>query len=236
MIERWIMKQTWKNLLFIHWPVSEKVLRPYIPAPLEVDTFQGHAWLGLVAFEMSQIQLKGLPVIPYTVPFPELNVRTYVRGFEKKGVFFLTLDASNALIVKSARAWYRLPYFRAKMSMQVEDQQVRFHSVRLKSSREAAVFHTLYRPVSPVFTPREGTLEHWLTERYTYFYKSCRSQNAMMGEIYHEPWQLQTAEVNIKQNSMCYPYQVDVPFSPPLSHYSSGTVASFGRCVRIHLD
>ena len=39
---------------------------------LELDTFEGAAWIGLVPFE-----IYGTPGLPY---FPETNVRTYVVG------------------------------------------------------------------------------------------------------------------------------------------------------------
>jgi uncharacterized protein YqjF (DUF2071 family) len=48
----WILKQVWHDLLFAHWPVAVEALRPLIPAELQIDTFGGHAWLGVVPFRM----------------------------------------------------------------------------------------------------------------------------------------------------------------------------------------
>ena len=33
----WIMAQSWHDLLFAHWPIDAGLLRPLIPAPLEID-------------------------------------------------------------------------------------------------------------------------------------------------------------------------------------------------------
>src|SRR5690349_19174042 len=51
----WIMAQTWHNLLFAHWPVPLAALRPLVPAPLEIDTYDGQAWIGIIAFRLSRV-------------------------------------------------------------------------------------------------------------------------------------------------------------------------------------
>lgn len=72
------MHMTWHDLLFAHWRVDAAKLRRWIPPGLEVDTYDGSAWIGVVPFHMSGIRLRGLPRIPTTHRFIELNVRTYV--------------------------------------------------------------------------------------------------------------------------------------------------------------
>ena len=46
--KNWIIRQTWSNLLFIHWPISPELLRPHIPSSLQIDTYNRTAWLGVV--------------------------------------------------------------------------------------------------------------------------------------------------------------------------------------------
>jgi len=46
------MHQNWGKLLFMHWRIDERLLRPLIPAQLEIDTFDGSAWIGVVPFTM----------------------------------------------------------------------------------------------------------------------------------------------------------------------------------------
>jgi hypothetical protein len=38
----WVMKQSWDDLLFAHWPVHPAMVRRYIPPGVHVDTFDGH--------------------------------------------------------------------------------------------------------------------------------------------------------------------------------------------------
>ena len=49
----WVMAQKWHNLLFAHWPVSPAAIRKLIPEKLELDTYDGQAWISIVPFTMS---------------------------------------------------------------------------------------------------------------------------------------------------------------------------------------
>src|SRR5690242_6528449 len=113
----WVLAQTWHDLLFAHWPVDPAVVRPLLPPGVTLDTFDGQAWFGVVAFWMSGIRLRGLPPVPFTDGFPEINVRTYVWDAARPAVFFMSLDADNALGIALARRWYHLPYFRARIAL-----------------------------------------------------------------------------------------------------------------------
>lgn len=75
----WLMSMRWHDLLFMHWPVRPDVLRPHIPAGLELDTYEGEAWIGVVPFGMRRVRPRFVPPLPWISAFPELNVRTH-RG------------------------------------------------------------------------------------------------------------------------------------------------------------
>jgi hypothetical protein len=93
----------WHDLLFMHWPLRPKVLRPHIPPTLALDMFDGWAWLGVVPFRMSGVRPRYVPALPWVSAFPELNVRTYVTYGRKRGIWFVSLDAANPLAVWLAR-------------------------------------------------------------------------------------------------------------------------------------
>lgn len=215
---RWIMHQKWHDLLFAHWPVPAVALRPLIPADLTLHTYNGEAWLGLVAFHMSGIRLRGLPAIPYTCKFVELNVRTYVIHDGKPGVYFLSLDANNALATTIAKAWYRLGYLKARMSIKCENEQVNFISERSQPKNSPAQFAASYRPISEGYYAAPGTLEYWLTERYR-FYTTDHYQRLYSCKVQHAPWLLQKAEAQISCNTMALAHKIELPAQPPLLHY-----------------
>src|SRR5881394_4562640 len=68
----------WVDLAFLHWRVSTDALRPLIPAELEIDEFDGSAWVAVAPFRMTAVRAAALPPLPTMHDFPELNVRTYV--------------------------------------------------------------------------------------------------------------------------------------------------------------
>lgn len=160
------MAQVWHDLLFAHWPVSPHELRRHIPPQLSLDTFDDSAWLGVVPFRMSGIRPKHLPAVPWLSAFLELNVRTYVTVGGESGVYFFSLDAGNPVAVALARTIFKLPYFRASMTLHTRADEVLYTSQRTHAGAPAAELTARYRPTGHVFRAAQGSLEWWLTERY----------------------------------------------------------------------
>ncbi|HUE43709.1 MAG TPA: DUF2071 domain-containing protein [Candidatus Sulfotelmatobacter sp.] len=200
----WIMAQTWHDLLFAHWRIDAiqlGTLRPLIPAALDIDTFQGEAWIGVVPFRMSGVRLRATPEIPMLSAFPELNVRTYVTHGGKPGVWFFSLDAANAIAVSIARAWFHLPYFRARMRCENRAGWIEYTSERTHRGAAKAKLRTRYRPTGEIFHAEPGTVEHFLTERYCLYAADTRGR-VSRAEIQHPPWPLQPAQAEFRESTM----------------------------------
>jgi uncharacterized protein YqjF (DUF2071 family) len=212
------MAQTWHDLLFAHWPVDPAALRGLMPAGLDLDPFEGRAYVGVVPFRMSGIHLRGLPPLPGLSAFPEINLRTYVIRGARPGVFFLSLDATNPVAVWTARRFFRLPYFRARMACRNEGEGVAYESLRTHRGFPAVGFRGSYGPVGPPGEPRRGSLEHWLTERYCLYTTDARGRLAI-GEILHDPWPLQPAEARIRHNDLADPFGLALG-TPALLHFA----------------
>jgi len=215
----WVMAQIWHDLLFAHWPLAPATLRGKLPSELDLDTFHGTAWLGIVPFRMSGVRLRGTAPFPGLSAFPEVNVRTYVRHGERPGVWFLSLDAASWLAVAVARAWFRLPYFRARMSCTRDKEDVEYSSVRTHAGAPRAKLVGRYGPRGETFRARPGTLEHWLTERYCLYALSRRGE-VLRAEIDHALWPLQPAEAVFEKNTMGGVHGIELPASPPLLHFA----------------
>ena len=211
----WIMAQTWHDLLFMHWPISPAAVRALVPESLELDLWDSQAWVAVVPFWMSGVRARGMPAIPRLSCFPELNVRTYVKYGGKPGVFFFSLDAASLPAVRAARAWYRLPYFHARMTVDTHGDLVSYSSQRLQG---AAEFRGSYEPVRGVELRSKGTIENWLTERYCLF--TVHRGSVYVGEIHHVPWPLQDASAEIECNTMAAAAGMTLPASPPLLHFA----------------
>lgn len=191
------MQMRWLDLLFAHWPVDPAVLRPLLPAGLELDLFEGRAYIGVVPFRMEGVRPRGIPKIPGLHAFPELNLRTYVTTGGRPGVWFFSLDAGQKLAVRVARTFFHLPYFDAKFELSGPN----YAAQRTHKNAAPAVFDASYEPVGPVYRSRPGTLEHWLTERYC-LYAADPQGCVYRGEIAHAPWPLQPATAQIRQNTL----------------------------------
>lgn len=215
----WIVRQTWHDLLFAHWPLTPAVLRPLVPSALSLDLFDGRAWLGVVPFRMSAVTARGLPPLPGLSAFPELNVRTYVTAGGKPGVLFFSLDAGSRLAVEAARLAFRLPYYRARMSVLPHGEAVHYASRRVDRRAGTAEFMADYRPTGSPFRSRPGTLDHFLTERYC-LYAPVSDRRFYRAEIHHAPWPLQPAEAEIVKNTMAASGGIETPDTPPLLHFA----------------
>jgi uncharacterized protein YqjF (DUF2071 family) len=187
-----VMFQQWLHLLFIHWPLSPRIVQRTLPRGLEVDTFAGKAWIGIVPFFMRGVRSAGLPSIPGISNFLELNLRTYVRDFSgRPGIWFYSLDANQPLAVCMARAAFALPYRFAYMRTKISAGEIDYRSRRLGSNRSLLY---RYRPLERLGEARFGTLEFFLIERYRLFAR--RGKKLLTGRVNHSPYQLQKVQVS----------------------------------------
>jgi uncharacterized protein len=160
-----------------------------------------------------------LPPIPGTSAFPEINVRTYVRHRDRAGVWFFSLDAANRLAVRAARFAFHLPYFDARMSCQTVGGEVEYSSRRTHWRSCECRFEGRYRAVGPVRQSTSGSLEDFLTNRLCLFSADGKGR-VYRGDIEHARWPLQSAEAEMKVNTMAETIGVKLPDMPPLLHYS----------------
>jgi len=214
----WRWRQSWCELLFAHWPVPVEAVRALLPDGLEVDSYQGRTYVGVVPFRMEGVTHRGLPDLPGASAFPELNLRLYVTRQDRPGVWFLSLDAANLLAVIAARTLFHLPYFHARMEHVVDGDEVRYRSVRRRDPAGLG-FSARYRPIGPVTAAAPGSLEHWLTERYC-LYATGAGGRLTRAEVHHPPWPLQQAEAHIERNELAEPHGLELPGPPPLLHYA----------------
>jgi uncharacterized protein YqjF (DUF2071 family) len=217
---RWTWRQNWYDLLFAHWPVPAGELRRFVPDGLNVQEFDGTSWVGVVPFRMTGVMRRPLPDLPGISAFPELNVRLYVERDGKPGVWFLSLDAANALAVWAARRFFHLPYWHARMSHEMLGEEVLFRSQRIRANPPVE-FRATYRPTSPPRESKRGTLESFLTERYCLY---CRDPSGVVyrAEVHHLPWPLRDGAGEVDAGELLRSHGLAVGGEKPLLHYSGG--------------
>lgn len=219
-----LMRQNWHHLLFLHWEVEPEKLRALLPPGLDLDLYEGKAYVGLTPFTMTGVRPVGVPPVPFVSSFHETNVRTYVHvGGRDPGVWFFSLEAASTLAVVAARTLLGLPYRRARIEMDVERRGpgeapvIRYRLRRRWPTLAPAACAVRYAPRGPaVFAPL-GSLEYFLAERYV-VYSAVRGR-LYRGRVHHAPWPLQGAELFAWDETLLAADGVTRPHTPPLAHY-----------------
>jgi len=216
---RRMMRQIWRHLAFLHWRVERDAIAALLPPGLEVDTFDGAAYVGVVPFTipLTQTGPLGLPMAP---AFHEINARTYVhRGGRDPGVWFFSLDATSRLAVAGARLWYGLPYFAADITLAEAGGWIDYRSRRRRGV--AASFRARYQPTGPVAPAVPGSLEFFLAERYLLFSRSGRALRT--ARVHHAPYPLQPAAAAEVEQTLTDAAGLPAGAcagEPPLVHYA----------------
>jgi uncharacterized protein YqjF (DUF2071 family) len=210
----------WRSLLFVHWEIAAQDLRPLVAPGLDIDTFEGKAYVGLVPFTMPMV--KPLARFPGSFAFHETNVRTYVRRNGTAGVWFFSLDAASSIAVRAARWLFHLPYFRASMTLaiqplphssqplphssqplphssqplphSIDGADVRYHSERRWPQPTPARCDIHCRAGAPLGTAAAGTLAHFLVERYALF-AATPAGKLVRADVHHAPYPLRGADI-----------------------------------------
>jgi uncharacterized protein len=215
----WVMRMRWRDLLFAHWVVDAATVRRHIPAGLELDLFNGRAYVGVTPFRMEEVAPRGVLALPGLDAFPELNLRTYVNTGGKPGVWFFSLDAGQKLAVRAARRFFHLPYFDAKFEIAVTDGGVEYSAVRTHRGGSNAAFAAKYRPAGAAYESVEGSLDAWLTDRYCLYAADDRGR-IYRSEIDHDPWPLQPAAAEVQINTLGDWLGIEMNGPPQTIHFA----------------
>jgi uncharacterized protein YqjF (DUF2071 family) len=219
------MHQTWQHLLFLHWEVPPSELQALLPLGLDLDTFEGKAYVGLIPFTLCGVRPILMPPLPGVSSFHEVNVRTYVHQQGRNpGVWFFSLDASSALAVTAARLAYHLPYRNAKIDFAAKGGAR--PELALDARRDdprggvPAHGHFRYAPVEGAAVPAAlGTLEHFLVERYI-LYAVDEEKRLHRARVHHEPYPLQRAELFDLDETLVWAAGIRRSQDAPLRHYA----------------
>jgi uncharacterized protein len=220
-----LMRMRWLNLAFIHWPVPVELLRSFVPTGLEIETFSGQAWVGLVPFSMRDVlpaavpRWPGLSDIPAISAFHECNVRTYVHPVnepDQPGIWFFSLDAASRAAVWGARRFFHLPYYYSRISLGRTSREVEYAVDRIDFPRATMRCHWTIENAMPQSQP--GDLEYFLTERLMLFSADQRG-NLHRCRIRHDRWMLRKSRLLSLNDSLLRAAGIAVDTSiQPLVH------------------
>lgn len=219
------MRQDWLNLLFLHWPVDPNLVRPLTSSRLEVDTFEGLAWIGIVPFLLRNLRFRAGPPLPWVSSLQELNVRTYVHYKGFPGVWFLSLNADRRLVVWAANLLLGLPYLQADIQA-MSSGGVGSFFLNLRPGRLAAGrFNCTWRTLDAIPPAAPHSLEFFLTERYCLY--SVHQNRLLRMRIHHSPFVLKNVHLDSLQSNLVSTHGLPEPDQSPLLHFSECAEVSF---------
>jgi uncharacterized protein YqjF (DUF2071 family) len=217
------MTQQWCDLAYIHWRYDPDVVQQLLPEGLEVDTYDGSAWVGLIPFSMRNIAVPGLPPVPYFGSFPEVNVRTYVRRNGVPGVWFFSLDVNRLLPAVVARTTYLLPYCWGRAS-NVLNGDVLSTEVQRRWPRGAGTSIRV-RVGERIATPNDQAV--FLSARWG-LYSRGFGTGLRYAPVDHETWILHEATLENLDDTLVVAAGLPAPTGEPHVMFSPGVSVKIG--------
>jgi uncharacterized protein len=178
-----LLRQVWRDVAFLHWPLDPAVAAPLLPPGTRPDVLAGVTYVGVVSLRIVRTAPGVGPPLPWAGAFDEVNVRLYsVDGRGRHGVVFLRMDAGRLLPVLAARALPRLPYVWSRTGVQRDDEPY-----VVFVGRHLRIVLRIGAPVEP------GPRDAFVTARWGLHTRVAG--HTVYLPVAHEPWQLRTAEL-----------------------------------------
>lgn len=217
--------QWWRDVTFLHWAVPPASVAGFLPASTRPDVLDGVTYIGLVPFRMHPIGGRVGPRLPYVGTFCETNVRLYsVDAAGRRGVVFLSLDASRLVPVLGAQVSARLPYKWSSMRLDRFDDVLAYTSKRIWPGPPGASSRVVVRTGKPV---QAGDLERFLTARWG-LHVAWHGRTIYLPND-HPEWPLHQAELLELDDELVAAAGLDAPQGPPVSVlHSPGVPVRFG--------
>ncbi len=230
-VARAVMVQRWNDVVFLHWRFEPDVIQQLLPDGVEVDTFDGSAWVGLVPFHMDALGIAGSGPLPFVGSFPEVNVRTYVRARGRVGVWFFSLDVDRFLPAGVARMTYSLPY-NSGTAVHVRAGDIVTSRVRRNWPRASPAATTEIAVQTGGLIDPVDSLARFLTARWGLI-SATRTGRLRYAPVDHPTWELHRADVLYLDDHLVTAAGLPRPAAPPLVMWSPGVDVRIGRPVRL---
>lgn len=187
----WLVRQAWSPTLFVHWETSADVIRPLLPKALTLDTWEGRAFVSLVVVDIKRARPRGLPPLPGTRAYQQLNLRTYVTHEGDPGLYFFGAYLTKALPAIAQAVSLGVPTRRVHMSLFRSPTDLELRVEPHEGMQEGLRLHAVIEG-EPRYV-RSGSLEAWLHERYRAY--GVRGRTLVRADVRHRPWLLSPARL-----------------------------------------
>lgn len=209
-VARLLLRQSWRDVAFLHWTVDPTVAATLLPAGVRPDLFGGRAFVGVVALRMQSTAPVATVRIPWLGSFGQVNVRLYTVDRQgRRGVVFLRSDADRLLPVLTGRTALRLPYAWSRTQVAADGDR-RSYLVVAHSGR---VREQIVLRVGRRYHPNK--LERFLVDRWG-LHTQLKGRTAYL-PLEHGPWPLHAAEVEQCSTALLGAAGLPSVAGPPIS-------------------
>jgi len=221
-----VLAQTWRDLLYVHWPVPPKSVARLFPRGTKPDTLDGRTYVGVVGLTMPTTRVGGVFGIGSMY---ELNVRLYsVDDAGRQGVVFLSMDVSRPDAMFAGRLSLRLPYWWSHLTPIAAATGIAGFQLRRRVGPRLAarVEVEIGDPIRP------AELDVFLTARWGLHTRILRGTTWV--PITHPPFELYRARVLQADTKLLLAAGMPTPGEAPVGAlWSPGLDAQIGRPRRI---
>ena len=180
----------WENLIMANYAVDPFVLLPFLPKGVELDTFNGKAFVSLVGFMFKDTRLFKMP-IPLLGTFEEINLRFYVVRKEgngwKRGVVFINETIPFKPVAWVANWLYKEHYISipTKHTWNINDQN---KEIIYEWKVGADWNHIKVNASNNKLPMEEGSVEQYIFEHY-YGYTKVDNNTTQEYRVNHPRWE-----------------------------------------------
>lgn len=184
------LKAEWKNLALFNYEVDAKILEKYLPTGTEIDFWNDKCYISLVGFMFENTKVLGFK-IPFHIDFEEVNMRFYVKRFEKaewkRGVVFIKEIVPKSAITFVANTLYQEHYETQKMKHEViENKSTNTFIYQWKNNQKWNTIQ-LETKKNPVAIEIDSEAE-FITEHY-FGYTKIDKETTFEYEVQHPRWE-----------------------------------------------
>ena len=213
-----MLAEDWRTFTAIHWSFPAEAIRPHVDPRLELDLFEGEAWVSMTPFVVERFRIPPLPPVPKYSEYPETNLRTYVRGPDgRDGLWFFSLDVPRWSVVAGANLVYGVPFVHADMSVDRDGVPIRYRSDRGDGVARVEV------DVRPGTGREQDERDVFLMGRWI-AYSDLYGKLAAT-KVEHPPWSLRDAVIEHLEETVTEVAGLPTPPTPAVVHYSDGVEA-----------
>ncbi|MBM3418742.1 MAG: DUF2071 domain-containing protein [Bacteroidetes bacterium] len=197
------LKAEWRKLAFANYVIDKSCLTDLVPVGTELDLWNGKSYVSLVGFMFKNTRLLGIK-IPCHTDFEEVNLRFYVKRFEKgewkRGVVFIKEIVPKRALTFVANTIYNENYETMPMSHKWdENEDSRIIEYNWTKSGKENKFLIIARKESSAII--SGSEAEFITEHY-WGYAKVNNRKSNEYEVTHPKWNL----YEVKD------YKIDVDF------------------------